>query len=106
LSCDGQRRADRDRELVVDPVAGRPGCGALPAAVRAACSQIAFRSCAVKRSPGVVRAGSRRQRSFGKVRSGASFPPPNHTGVPVRVVSPGRATAYPVIWPGLRVLNR
>jgi hypothetical protein len=39
----------------------------------------------VNGSPGVARAGSQRQRSLGSVRSGASFPPPNHTGVPARV---------------------
>jgi len=45
-------------------------------AVRAACSQMALRSAGVNGSPGIVRAGSQRQRSLGRVRSGASFPPP------------------------------
>ena len=56
--------------------------GAATSAVRAACSQIAFRSAAVNPSAAWVRAGSQRQRSLGRVRSAASFPPPNHTGPP------------------------
>ena len=62
---------------------------------RAACSQIAFRSAAVsgslRRGPGAV--ASQRQRSLGRLRSAASFPPPNHTGPPARAVSPPSATA-------------
>ena len=40
------------------------------------------------------------------MRSGASLPPLYHTGPPSLAVSPGRATAYPVTWPGFFALNR
>jgi hypothetical protein len=58
-------------------------------------------------SCGITRPGPRR-RSFGRVRSAASFPPPApyQTGFPPWLVSQGRATAYPVTSPGLRVLLR
>ena len=39
---------------------------------------------------------AQRARSFGKVRSAASFPPPYQTTPPSRAVWPGSPTAYPV----------
>ncbi len=72
-------------------------------AVRAAISHNASRSGAVNFSSGVTRESSQRRRSLGRVRSAASFPPPNHTGPPSRAASPGSATAYPVTSAGLRV---
>ncbi len=81
-------------------------CAAASAATRVAWSQTAFRSAAVRYSlPGVTRGGAHRWRSLGQLKSAASFPPPYQTGPPFLVVSPGRATAYPVTWPGFRVLN-
>ena len=84
-------------------------CSVAWAAVRAACSQMALRSAQVS-PPGVgpvpPAAGCQRWRSLGSVRSAASLPPLYQTGLPALVVSVGRATAYPVIWPGLRVLSR
>ena len=61
--------------------------------VRAACSQIASRSSTVNWARGWAGelAQSQRARSLGRLRSEASFPPPNHTGPPARpVCRPGR----------------
>ena len=49
---------------------------------------------------------AQRARSFGKVRSAASFPPPYQMIPPSFVVWPARPTAYPVTSPGLIVLRR
>jgi len=43
-----------------------------------------------------VRAGVHRRCSLGQLRSAASFPPPYQTDPSSLVVSPGRATEYPV----------
>jgi hypothetical protein len=47
-----------------------------------------------------------RARSFGKVRSAASFPPPYQMTEPSLVVWSARLTAYPVTSPGWTVLSR
>ena len=75
------------------------------AAVRAAYSHRASASPGVSGESG--RAGRvHRWASLGQDRSAASLPPPYQTGSPFLVVSPGSATAYPVTWPGFRVLYR
>ena len=68
-------------------------CAVASAATRVAWSQSAFRSSAVRSGclPGATRCGVHRRRSLGQVKSG-EFP----AAVPSLVVSPGKATAYPV----------
>jgi hypothetical protein len=86
-------------------------CAVALAAAWAAWSNRAARSAAVSRAgagrvPGACRAGCHRWVSLGQVRSAASLPPEYQTGLPSLVVSPGKATAYPVTCPGIRVLCR
>jgi hypothetical protein len=81
-------------------------CAVASAAARPAWTHRASRSAAVSPLPGACLAGSHRWVSFGQVRSGASLPPEYQTGLPSLPVSPDRATAYPVTWPGARVLYR
>jgi hypothetical protein len=57
-------------------------------------------------SPGSGAGLAQRRRSFGKVKSAASFPPPYHTIPPSVAVCPGSPTAYPVTCPGCVVLYR
>ena len=49
---------------------------------------------------------AQRARSFGRVRSAASLPPPYQIVPPVLLTCCGRPTAYPVTSPGLTVLYR
>ena len=90
-----RRSAARAAPLVIPPPCSRarpgPAAGPAPAPARR-----------WARRPG----SGQRRRSLGRVRSGASFPPPNHTGSPAAVTAPSMVTAYPVTSPGLCSLYR
>jgi putative ABC transport system permease protein len=85
------------------PVAVQDLIRAVASAARAAYSHMASASAALRGESGWA-GRVHRCWSLGQDRSAASLPPPYQTGSPALVVSPGRATAYPVTWPGFLVL--